>query len=286
MDLDPSPRGATQADPERPDPPRNVVVVPRTPGPLRPLGAGERSADDLDALIDEVFGPTTSEGPGLFDVVLVIAGVALVGWSFIGGGAGPWFAVGVGLVILGVALPARSVLRAAGARRAARRDRAMLRSGTALDISDPVVGALAGSYASLVHASQLPGVSMGASAVEAGHAAVLEVASLLGGRPPLTDEERAYVERRTRAVRDLAAQLVKASRAWQRVRLHDGTDVTAEARERAAAVVQAREALEAGSGAGAVDELERLRTELRDATMQDDLGSDGSPAGKAAPDGS
>ncbi|MEI7742470.1 MAG: hypothetical protein WCK58_01835 [Chloroflexota bacterium] len=263
MDEDDSIRAAEADDrPER-DAIRPVVVVPRRPGPLRPLGPDARAGDDLDTLIDEVFGPSTSEGPGVFDVVLVVAGAGLIAWSFLGGGAGPWFAIGVGLVVLGIALPARSLLRAAGARRAARRDSRLLGSGIPLDLSDASVGALAGSYEALVHAAQLPGVTTGAASVEAAHAAVLEAASLLGGRPPLTDEERAYVERRTRAIRDLASQLLKVSRAWQRSRLADGADVTAEALERAAAVVKAREALEAGAGVGAVDELERIRARLR-----------------------
>jgi len=253
-----------QAD-DRPwrDSAQSLVVVPRTPGPLRPLRDERQPGDDLDTLIDEVFGPTTAEKPGLFDVALVVAGVALIAWSFASGGTGPWFAIGIGLVILGIALPARSLLRAAGARRAARRDSRILRGGTPLDTSDATVGALAGSYEALVHAAKLPGITTGARAVEAAHAAVLEVASLLSGRRPLTAEERAYVERRTKAIRDLASQLLRASRAWQRSRLADGVDVTAAARERAAAVVLAREALEAGAGVGAVDELERLSAQLR-----------------------
>jgi hypothetical protein len=242
---------------------RSVVVVPRAPGPLRRIGADERT-DELDELIDEVFGPTTSEGPGLFDVALVAAGVGLVAWSFISGGSGPWFVVGVFLVILGVALPARSLLRVARSRRQSRRKRRVLGSGSALDVSSPVVGALAGSYDALLHAATLPGVPMGDAAREAGHAAMLEVASLLGGRPPLNDEERDYVERRTKAIRDLASQLLRTSRAWQRERLQDTTDLTAEARERAAAVVKARQALESGAGVGAVDELERIRARLRE----------------------
>jgi hypothetical protein len=285
MDEDPATRRATPVGPEASEAPRQVVVVPRTPGPLRSLGNGERAGDDLDALIDEMFGPTTSEGPGVFDAALVLLGAGMIAWSLLGGGAGPWSAIGVGLIILGIALPARSLLRAAGARRAARRDRSLLRAGTGLDISDPVVGALAGSYESLVHAAQLPGVIVGAASIAAGHAAVLEVASLLGGRPPFTDEERAYVERRTKAVRDLAVQLVKSSRAWQRVRLQDGSDVTAEARERATAVVRAREALEAGTGTGAVDELERLRSQLRGAAGEG-TSRQGPQIEEAGPDGS
>ena len=247
------------------DPPeRQIVVVPRTPGPLRVLDdVGTAKGDDLDAMIDEVFGPSTDEGPGPFDIVLVVGGLGLVAWSWLTGGAGPWFIIGVTAIVLGVALPARSLVRATREQRIVRRQRRVLRTGHALDASDATVGALVGSYDSLQHAATLPGVPVGSAAVEAGHAALLEVASLLDGRPPLSDEEREYVERRTRAIRDLTAQIVRGSRAWQRARMRDDADVTQGARERAAAVARAREELEAGTGVGAVDELERLRTRLR-----------------------
>jgi hypothetical protein len=92
-------------------------------------------------------------------------------------------------------------------------------------------------------------------------------------RPPLTDDERAYIERRTQAIRDLAALLVRSSRAWQRARLRDGADVTADARRRAAAVAKAREELESTTGVGAVDEIERLRSRIRtDTPVDEDAG--------------
>ena len=181
------------------------------------------------------------------------------------GGAGPWFIIGITAIVLGVALPARSIVRATREQRFVRRQRRVLRTGRALDASDATVGALVGSYDSLQHAASLPGVPVSSAAVEAGHAALLEVASLLDGRPPLSNEEREYVERRTRAIRDLTAQIIRGSRAWQRARMRDDADVTEGARERAAAVARAREELETGTGVGAVDELERLRARLRDA---------------------
>ena len=242
---------------------RRLVLVPRSAGPLRPLDARRgRTGDDLDILIDEVFGPSTDEGPGPFDVVLVVGGLLLVGWSWLTGGSGPWIAVGVGMIVLGVALPARSAVRAARARRVARREERALGTGLALDVADPSVGTLAGSYDALVHAAGLPGVTNGREVIAAGHAAVLEVASLLGGRPPLTDEERAYVDRRTLAIRDLTAQLSRTYRVWRRGRQLEQQDATQEARDRAAAVANARAELEATTGTGAVEELARLRADL------------------------
>jgi hypothetical protein len=243
---------------------RQIVVVPRTPGPLRLLGdPGTGQGDELDEAIDEVFGPSTDEGPGLFDAVLVLGGIALVAWSWLTGGTGPWPVFGIIAIVLGVALPARSLIQATREQRSVRRQRSILRTGHALDASDVSVGALVASYDSLQHAAALPGVPVGSAAIEAGHAALLEVASLLDGRPPLSDEERQYVERRTRAIRDLTAEIIRGNRAWQRARMRDDADVTEGARERAAAVAKAREELEAGTGVGAVDELERLRGRLR-----------------------
>jgi len=247
-------------------PARRLVVVPRTAGPLRPLdtrrGNAGNAGDDLDVLIDEVFGPSTDEGPGPFDAALVAAGLVLVAWTLLAGGSGPWIGIGIVAIMLGVALPARSAFRAARARRMARREERALHTGLALDVCDPSVGTLAGSYDALVHAAGLPGVTTGREVIDAGHAAVLEVASLLGGRPPLTDEERAYVDRRTQAIRDLTAQLSRTNRVWRRGRMRDPEDATQDARERAAAVARARQELESATGTGAVEELERLRTSL------------------------
>ena len=164
--------------------------------------------------------------------------------------------------MLGVALPARSAFRVARARRVASREERALSTGLALDVSDPGVGTLASSYDALVHAAGLPGVTKGREVIDAGHAAVLEVASLLGGRRALTDEERAYVDRRTQAIRDLTAQLSRTNRVWRRSRLPDPQDVTQEERDHAAAVANARQELESATGSSAVDELERLRTSL------------------------
>jgi hypothetical protein len=254
------------AEPVPEDEPRvaRLVLVPRTAGPLRPLDSRRgKQGDDLDVLIDEAFGPSTNEGPGPFDVALVVIGLALLAWSWIGAGTGPWIGFGIGALVLGLALPTRSLFRVARARRIARREQKALATGLALDVSDARVAALAGSYEALLHAATLPGVTVGLEAVTAGHAAVLEVASLLGGRPPLSDEELAYVDRRSEAIGDLTAQLAKSYNARGRAyRNATERDVTQDARERAAAVAKAREELESTTGVGAVQDLERLRLTL------------------------
>lgn len=240
---------------------RRLVVVPRLPGPIRPLDvAPHRQGDDLDVLIDEVFGPPTDEGPGWFDAALIAGGLALVAWSVVAGGTGLGV-LGVVLLVLGVALPARSLMRAGRARRIAGRERAAMSSGAALDVSDPAVGALVAAYESLRLAAGLPGAGTGPEAIEAGHAALLEVVSLLGPRPPVDDAERGYVDDRTAAIRDLTAALTRRQRSWRRRQRTPEADAR-QADERAAAIVRAREELEAATGSSSVAELDELRTRL------------------------
>jgi hypothetical protein len=62
---------------ERPGGPR-LVVVPKRPGPLLDIPTQTpRQRDDLDELLDDSFGEPTREGPGLFDIALILTGVAL-----------------------------------------------------------------------------------------------------------------------------------------------------------------------------------------------------------------
>lgn len=242
--------------------PRQLVVVPRSPGPLYPLDAGRRpEGDELDEIIEDVFGPTTDERPGAFDVALIIVGVGLIAWSWISGG-GFWLVLGLVVLVLGVALPARSLVQAGRSRRVARREQQILAGRRALDISDPTVGLLADSYDTLLDAAQRPDVRAGTEAIEAGHAAIQDVASLLEGGTPLSDAERRYVERRTKAIRDLAAQLIRTSRAGRRASIRDDAGTAAEIRRRAA-VARARVELEATTGVGAVEDMERLRARLQ-----------------------
>src|SRR5215217_8285620 len=76
--------------------PRPRLVVPRHPGSLLRLDA-VATADELDQLIDEVFGPTTDERPGVFDAVLLVGGIALGAWGWLTNATG-WVVVGVALM--------------------------------------------------------------------------------------------------------------------------------------------------------------------------------------------
>ena len=92
---------------------RRMVIVPRRPGLLRPYEvAQQRPRDELDDFIDDLFGDTTDEKPGPFDVGLVVVGLGLAAWGVIFGG--PAVALWLGIAAIVLAWPYRCALRCAG----------------------------------------------------------------------------------------------------------------------------------------------------------------------------
>lgn len=237
-----------------------MLVVPREPGPLRDLSALERPRDELDGAIDDVFGPTTDERPGLFDLALLVIGVALFGWAWLNPGSTVLLILGIGAILLAVALPARDALQAVGARRVARRRRAAIGQGYALDASAPATAALVDAYGELLQATGVGGPLPVEEARAAGYLAVVECAVLLAGRSPVATAEIRYVERRTEAIRDLSADLLRAHRDWLDRRV---ADAHSRAALRATAVVGAIEEMQATHRASSVDQLERVSRVLR-----------------------
>jgi hypothetical protein len=237
-----------------------MLVVPREPGPLHDLTQLERSPDDLDAAIDDVFGAATDERPGVFDLVLLVVGVGLVGWAWLNPGATVALVIGLAAILLAVALPGRAALQAVSTRRAARRRRAAIATGYPLDASAPATADLVDAYEELLQASNVGGPLPVDQARAAGYLAVVECAVLLDGRPPVVSEETSYVQRRTRAIRDLSADLLRAHRDWLDRRSAEARDRTT---RRATAVVGAVEELQAAHRASSVDQLERVSRVLR-----------------------
>ena len=187
-----------------------LVVVPHTPGPLvrpdttGPGGTRRRDRDDLDELIDELF-PDTDEPPGGFDAAVLVAGAALVGWAVAADGPTWALVVGIGCVALGLVLPLRWLWRRAVASRAGRRRSAVLARGVPLRTDDPDTARLVRAYDDLLALAASPGVPAPVDA--AAHGALLEVATLLDGRPVGSPAERTYVTTRTAAIEDLVAAL-------------------------------------------------------------------------------
>ena len=192
--------------PERPA----LVVVPRRPGPLIKPPPDKRRHDDLDEVLDELFGEPTREGPGPFDVALVAGGALLVATAWLG-----WLPRGLGVVgacaaALGLVLPARSLWRRLARRRAVSRLHGTLEQGLPLTLGHDVVRRLADDYERVVAARQ-PLVGLAQDALEAAHLALTEVAGLLHGRAPDGPAEEKYVRARAIAVADLAQRLEAAA---------------------------------------------------------------------------
>lgn len=242
-----------------------LVVVPRQAGPLEPLEGPTGRGDGLDAFVDDMFGESTQEGPGAFDLVLLAGGSAMAAWAWLTGAGGFWVFVGIALVVLGLALPARSALhtyREGSARRARRR---AAERGYLLDTTSESTAALVSRYEELLERAAVSGSPLADRTVDAAHGAVVEVATLLDGRPPITDAEIGYVEKRARAIRETAKQL-------RRTEAEDGGDrssgtaddeTIAARRRRADALIRAREELESTHGMGSVEELDTLHDLLR-----------------------
>jgi hypothetical protein len=244
-----------------------VVVVPRQPGPLSPLGGRARPQDELDVLVEDMFGESTDEGPGVFDLVLLGLGAAISVWAFLSGAGMGWTALGVILVVLGLALPARSILRTYRSRSARRVRRRAIERGYLLDASAPSTGALVDAYEQLAEVAEGSASPLAEQTVTAAHAALVEVATLLDGSAPVTDAEIAYVEKRTAAVRTASARLIRADRVRARARgartRADEDETMAQRRRRADAVTRAREELESTHRMSSVDQLEALNDVLR-----------------------
>ncbi len=239
-----------------------IAIVPSHLGPLRALSE-EARGDDVDKAIDELFGETTDERPGLFDFFLLASGVALIGWAVAMNASGPALPLGVAALVLGLALPARSLVRAGRARRRARKQRRTLRDGYPLDIGHEATAALADAHSRLIEVAGADPGRVENRALEAAHLAVVEVATLLDGAAPVAPAEIAYVAERTQAIRDTASQLVRLQRIRSRSAAADEEE-TFEARARhAAALTQAREELSGAFGLGSIDQLQAVQDLLR-----------------------
>lgn len=182
----------------------NLVVVPPTPGPLRPLHRGRREPDDLDAIVEEVFGADDDAGPGWFDLALLLAGAGLTTWG-VAGGSRLVVVAGVCACILGAVLPLRWGWRQLSARRHHRRSQQAGRSGALLAVDHPAVAELASRYDNLVELVDRPDHDLLAAA----HLAVQEVASLLDGRAPHAEAELRYVKDRSDGLARLAAVVAR-----------------------------------------------------------------------------
>lgn len=165
-----------------------TVYVPERAGPLL-----RSRHDEKDRLLDELFGPEDSGGPGVFDLVLILGGAGLLTWGVFANATGLDITGGI-LVLLGLVLPLRALVK----RRRRRRP-----PGRPLDVSDPLIARFAAAYDS-IFASDSPARAIVAPVT---HLAAVEVVTLLVGAPPGGPAQRAYVSERVDLLEAVVCQL-------------------------------------------------------------------------------
>ena len=229
---------------------RRGAGAARAADPLEVDRRRRRAPDDLDALIDELL-PDVGDGPGWTDGLFVVSGIAVTGWSIAASGPGWSVVVGVVAITLGCVLPARALWRRAADRRRMRALARIESRGTRLDATEPETARLVGAYRELLHA--LPGADPDVSglALAAAHTAVVEVATLDGGRAR-TQAEAAYITRRADAVAALASSLANDASGCG----GDGNDDAVS--DPPVGVVEARDELDLLTGTSSVDRLLEL----------------------------
>lgn len=228
-----------------------IVVVPRRAGQLiEPRG--ERGPGEVDALLDEMFGETPSDGAGTFDVVLVTSGAGLIAATALAELSGELAVVGAAMIALGLVLPVRDVVSRFAVRRRTGRVEGQVREGHPLDVTQPSTRRLVELYRGLHRDAAAE--DLGPDALEAAHLALVEVAGLLQGRPP-SGAEVEYVSARIDALETLQAAL----RASAAAREHGRAEHEAQVRDASVAAIRA---LEDAAGATSVDRIEALRIVL------------------------
>lgn len=228
---------------------RAAVVVPARPGPIVRLQDLERSPDDVDELLDDVFGEPDERGPGPVDAVLVVGGLGAI----IGGQAASLPTIvtvgGAAAVVLGAILPLRSLGRRLGSARRAARVKSLLGDGMLLRTDHAAVEQLLKANQQLASVAAALAESPQARVQQVAHSAVIEVASLLDGRRPVEQVEIDYIAARTRALTDLAAAVADP-------RVGDGDA------DRRRAVIDARHEVEELSGTSSLTDASQLSREL------------------------
>jgi hypothetical protein len=243
-----------------------MVIVPRRPGLLREYKARPgRPRDELDEFIDELFGATTEEKPGPFDVGLVVVGLVLAAWAVVLGGPSVALWLGIAALVLGLALPVRAGLRRFGWSRSSGLRRRIIDGGLLLDASTPATVALIDAYAHLIQMSCLQGTGNPKRSVAAGHKAVVEVATYLGGEAPESPSKIRFVELRREAIEALTRQMMRSHERWA---ARTATPSAAAAEDTSPAASQ-WESLDALGRTGAISELEDLNQQLRRETAHD-----------------
>jgi hypothetical protein len=237
----------------------NLLVIPHGPGPLIELPP-ERSRDEIDEMLDDLFGEPPDEGPGPLDVVLIAGGASLAVTALVIGLPHWLLAAGVAAFALGLVLPLHHFGKLVVRARSLRRAREVMGRGTPLDVGHRSTRRLAEAYRRVERMTE---AEFGADALDLAHHAALEVAGLLRGRPPQGPAEERYVAERADAISHLADRLERPV-----VVAEPEPDVDEDVLRDAA--VQAVRDLEERTGSGSLTRMEHLAKLLDQPERPDD----------------
>ncbi len=226
-----------------------VVYVPRQPGPLVNPRSPSKRPDEIDDVLDDLFGSEDERGPGVADAVLIGAGITALVGSQLFDMATFVTVLGVGMILLGSILPIRWALQRLKSGQQRSLTAKAVGDATALRTGHPTLDQLVDQYTH-VHerAGQLES-DTGARLVAVAHGLVDEVATLLGGELPTGPAELEYTDARAASLAELAASLDDP-------RLADG------GHGHRSAIVEARIEIEQVSGGSALTDWTKLRDEL------------------------
>lgn len=184
----------------------DMIVVPRAPGPLVPLGNQRHNRDDIDEAIDEIFGQVDDSAPGVGDALLVVVGAGLIVTSQIATVSSAVLVFGILSLGLGCILPLRWLAQQTRGRIRGRKVEAIIGDGFVLRSDHSATQHLVAAYdqvVALVEASHTPEPRFLAIA----HAHMTEVAAVLEGHSPTTRSHVNYVTERTESLKQLALVL-------------------------------------------------------------------------------
>ena len=230
-------------------PDEHVVYVPRRPGPLLTVQTLATPSDEIDEVLDDLFGAEDDRGPSATDAVLVAAGLGAVAVGQLTDMSGAITVVGVGLILLGAILPIRTGFRHLENRKVRIRSAAVIGDGIALRQDHPSLLGIAQLHDQVLAQSDQLVPAARARFAAVAHALVEEVATLLAGEVPVSAAEIDYVETRASALAELAATAADP-------RIGDGDPV------RRQAVTEARIEIERIAGRSALTDCAELRDEL------------------------
>lgn len=224
-----------------------AVLVPSRPGRVVPVGATPATAaDDIDLLLDDLFGEDDGRPPSLADYLLVGAGACGVAAALLLDLPGVVLVAAAAMLAIGAILPLRSLGRAVTGRLHRRRATELSGDGMVLRTGSAPVRRLLAGFERLATVADAQRGPLTAEAFAAGHALVREVAVLLAGRDPAHDE-LAFVAVRAAEVEALIGELAR----------NGGTDAAQRAARRAALAE-----IDAVDGSSPLDAARRLRDRM------------------------